>query len=222
MTNVESFTHIADAIALTNDALAACDSLSERAAIAQATVEALEADVANLRNNSVGLDAKARGAKFTVANSALSLAQSDLQLAQESLAAQRTLTAATGQAAASRLFEVRDLLRMQRIKNVSAQLDADFDLTSLPVRPQEVASTHKSIRAIGTLGVSQLYYQLQHDDSFTIGAVRYLDEHWQELKLAVEAEGVELAIAPVQVPTVAKPKPAVTGNQHGTLAAAAA
>ena len=51
-----------------------------------------------------------------------------------------------------------------------------------------------------------------------IGAVRHLDEHWQGLKLLVEAEGLELAIAAVQVPTVAKPKPAAVGNALKVLA----
>jgi hypothetical protein len=220
MMNDQSYNNVADAIAKTNEALSAFDRLTQHAALAQRTVEALEAEVAAIQHNDAGLDAKARGNKFTIAKSALSLAQGDLESIQGSLSAQKALTAATGKTAASKLFEVRDLLRLQRLKNVSAQLDADFDLTSLPVRPQEVASTHKSIRALKDLGVAQLYFQLQHDDGFVIGAVRHLGEHWQELKPLVEAEGVELSIAAVQVPAVAKSKPTVTaGNVLGTLSA---
>jgi hypothetical protein len=218
MDNSKSFENITDAITKTNATLATYNLLVNRAEIAQTTVSALEAEVANLRNNSGNLDPKTRGAKFTATNSALSLAQSDLQSVQEALVAQKALTAATGKAAASRLFEVRDLLRMQRLKNVSAQLAADFDLTSLPVRLQEVAGTHKSVRALKDLGVSQLWFQLQHDDGFVIGAVRHLDEHWAELRAIAEAENLELAIAAVQVPTVAKPKPAAVGNALGVLA----
>lgn len=122
----------------------------------------MEADVANLRNNSGNLDAKTRGAKFTVANSALSLAQSDLQSVQDALSAQKTLTVAIGKATASRLFEVRDTLRSRRQAYVAEGLASQFNWTALPdVRLQEVVEAHKSIHGIGDLGVSQLYYQVQ-------------------------------------------------------------
>jgi hypothetical protein len=222
MDNFQSYNHIADAIAKTNDALSAYDLLAERYATAKGTVAALTEDVAALHRNDAGKNVQSRAREFATVNGALSLAKGDLESLQDSLAAQKALTAAIGKMSASRLFEARDLLRMQRLKNVSAQLAADFDLTSLPVRLQEVAGTHKSIRAIGDLGVSQLFYQLQHDDSFTIGAVRHLGEHWSELRALVEAENVELSIAPISVPTIAKPKPAAVGNVLGTLAQAVA
>ena len=225
MTNTESFALIASAISNTDDALARYDSLSERAASTQETVAVLEAEIAALHRNDTGLDAKARGSKFTVANSALSLAKGDLQSVQESLAAQRALTAATGQAAASALFEVRDLLQNHRVAKVTERLLAEFDWSALHgVRVQDVANAHKSVRSLGDLGVSLLYFELQHDDGFTIGAVRHLEEHWRELKQLVESEpGLELSIAPVQVPTISKPKPApTTTNQLGTLAQAVA
>jgi hypothetical protein len=223
MTNTEeSFDNIAEGIGKTNDALSAFDSLNQRCATAQSTVAVLTQDIAALHRNDAKLDAKTRAAKYSALNSALSLAQGDLKSAQDALAEQKLLTVQIGKAAGSRIFEARDLLRMQRLKNVSAQLAADFDLTSLPVRLQELAGTHKSIRAIGDLGVSQLFYQLQHDDGFVIGAVRYLDEHWQELKRLVEAEGVELNISAIAVPVIPKPKAAVAGNVLGTMVAAAA
>jgi hypothetical protein len=218
MDNSRSFENITDAIAKTNDALATYDLLVNRAEIAQATVSALEADVATLRSNSANLDAKTRGAKFTVANSALSLAQGDLQSVQDALLTQKTLVVAIGKASASRLFEVRDTLRSRRQTNVAAGLSSQFDWTTLPgVRLQDVANAHRSLLALGDLGASQLYYQVQHGDDFVLGAVRHLDEHWLELKQLVEAENVELSIAAIVVPTIAKAKPAVTGNQLGTL-----
>jgi hypothetical protein len=146
-----------------------------------------------------------------------------LQSIQDSLQAQKALTAATGKAAARALIEVRDVLRMHRVAQVSARLVAEFDWRAIPVRVQDLARVHQSVLALDGLGVSQLFYETQHDDGYVIGAVRHLANHWNELKQLVEQEDLELSIAPVQVPAIAKPKPAVTTvNQHGTLSAAAA
>ena len=116
---------------------------------------------------------------------------------------------ATGKATASKLFEVRDLLQIHRVASVSARLIKEFEWSALPgVNPQAIASVHKSIRALGDLHVAQLFFQLQHDDSFVLGAVRHLNEVWSELRSLVEAENVELNIAPVQLTMpIVKPKP---------------
>lgn len=218
-TTIESISEIEKAISNTTSSLSAYDALVERTTAAEEVVTSLESDLASLRTNAGGLDARTRGNKFTTATSALSLAKSDLQSLQEDLAMQKTLTVATGKAAARALFEVRDLLRLHRVARVSSRLSEEFDWTALPrVNPQAIASVHKSIRAIGDLGVSQLYFQVQHDDSFVIGAIRQLGEVWSELKLLVEAEGVELNIsAVVVVPPIAKPRKPTVGNQLGTM-----
>lgn len=223
MDNTESFNHITDAIGKTNDALSAYDALTERCAIAQETATALTDDVAAIRANSAGLDAKARGAKFTAANSALALAKGDLESLQNSIAAQKTLAVGLGKATASRLFEVRDVLRIQRTTNVIGWLTKQFDWSQLPVvTPAALAAHHESVREIANWGVTNLSYELTHTDDFSIQALRRLGEHWNELKQLVEAEGVELSIAAVEAPAVAKPKPATVGNVLGTLVAAAA
>jgi hypothetical protein len=223
MSNDESFTRIAEAIAQINAALTTYDSLTERCAIVRETATRLEAEIAALHRNDTGLDAKTRGREFTAANSALSLAAGDLKAAEAALAAQKTLTAATGKAAAQALIEVRDVLSTHLAAQVSARLAAEFDWSViLGVSPQDIANAHTSVRALDDLGVSQLFFQIQHDDSFTIGAVRHLDEHWRELKQLVEAEpDLELSIAPVQAPRVSKPKPTAIGNVLGTTIGAA-
>ena len=223
MTTTEAFAHIASAIKNTDDALARYDSLSERAASTQDIVTTLESEIAAIHRNDANLDAKSRGSKFTVANSALSLARGDLQSVQDSLVAQRALTAATGKAAAAGLLEIRDLLRNHRVAKVAEQLALEFDQSAIPdLNLQGLANAHKSVRAIESLGVTMLGFELEHDDGFTIGAVRRLAEHWSELKSLVEAEGVELSIAPiVVVPKTVEPKRAVAGNVLGTRVGAA-
>jgi hypothetical protein len=223
MTNVESFTHIADAIALTNEALAAYDALSERAAIAQATVEALVVELAAIRTNAAGVDPKARGAKFTATNSALSLAQSDLQTAQDALVAQKALAAATGKAAAKMLSGAKDALQVQRRENVAKWLSEQFYWSAIPVvTPATLATAHESVREIASLSVSNLVFELDHDADFSLKAIRRLDQHWAQLKTLLESEGVELSIAPVIVPAIVESKPISTRNEHGTLSATAA
>lgn len=222
MDNTESYAHIEDGIAKTNDALSAYDALAERIPTQQEVVSALQDDLVAIQLNTAGLDAKSRGNKFTAATSALSLAKSDLASLQDDLSAQKTKTAAIGKAAARMLFNVRDSLKIQRTASVTTKLSADFDWTALPgVRVAEVAAAAKSVRGIAALGVTQLGYELEHDDSFVIGAVRNLDAHWNELKPLLEAEpNLELSIPPIAVPTIPSPKPAVAGNQLGTLVAA--
>jgi hypothetical protein len=161
MTTTEAFAHIASAIKNTDDALARYDSLSERAASTQDIVTTLESEIAAIHRNDANLDAKSRGSKFTVANSALSLARGDLQSVQDSLVTQRALTAATGKAAARALFEVRDLLRTHRVAKVAEQLALEFDQSEIPgLNLQGLANAHKSVRALGDLGVSLLFYEL--------------------------------------------------------------
>jgi hypothetical protein len=203
-------------------ALFVYDSLTERTAAAQETVEALESDVSTLRANSGGLDARARASKFSAANSALSLAQSDLGLAADALSLKKAEAVRTGKAAASKLFEARDLLRLQRVANVSAWLSAQFDFSQVSgVRAQDLANVHESVRAIANLGASNLFFELQHADDFTISALRRLNEHWAELKPLIEAEpGLELNIAPVQLsPPIVKPKPAQATMNAALVAA---
>jgi hypothetical protein len=80
---------------------------------------------------------------------------------------------------------------------------------------------HSNVASVfyyGSKGVTQLGFKLQHDDSFTIGAVRHLDEHWSELKPLLEAEGLELLIAAVEAPRIPQPKASVTNvNVLGSL-----
>jgi len=163
MTNTESFTHIDNAIKNTDVALALFDSLSERVPAAQETVAALEADVAALQRNDAALDAKVRANKFTVANSALVLAQSDLKQLQAAVSAQKTKTVAIGKAAVRALLEIRDLLRIQRQANVVTWLKAQFDFSQIPgVTAPTLANEHQSVRTIESLGVSNLFYEVQH------------------------------------------------------------
>jgi hypothetical protein len=218
MTN-ETILEIEKAIADTTSALSAYDVLVERTAAAQAMVDSLSGDIANLRTNSAGLDPRTRGNKFTATTSAESLAKSDLALLQDDLVAQKSLAVATGKAAARMLFDARDALQIHRVASVSARLIKEFEWSALPgVNPQAIASVHKSIRALSDLAVSQLYYQVAHDDSFVLGAVRHLGEVWSELKAIILEEGVELNIPAVVVPPIAKPsKPASSTNQLGSL-----
>jgi hypothetical protein len=71
--------------------------------------------------------------------------------------------------------------------------------------------------------VSNLPFELQHDEDTSIQALRRLSEHWSELRPHLESEpGLELTLSAVQVLPIAKPKHAVEGNQLGTLAPAVA
>jgi len=83
-----------------------------------------------------------------------------------------------------------------------AWLNAQFDFSQVPgVRVQNLAHVHESIRAVASLGASILVFELQHDDDFTINALRRLGEHWSEPRLLVESEpGIVLNIAAVEVP----------------------
>jgi hypothetical protein len=222
MPNNDSSNAIELAITSTERALSALDSCAQNVAAHQEIISALEADVAALRTNTAGLDAKARGSKFTSTNSALALARSDLDVAQEGLSAQKAKVVAIGKAAASALFEARDALQTQRQSNVAAWLTAQFDWPAVPVvTPSDLAAVHQTVQAIGKLSVSYLFYELEHDDDTSVRALRCLGKHWAELKPLVESEpGLELSIAPIAVPQVAKPKPVVTSNQLGTLAQA--
>ena len=77
-----------------------------------------------------------------------------------------------------------------------------FDFSQVPgIRVQDLAHVHESIRAVASLGASILVFELQHDDDFTINALRRLGEHWSEPRLLVESEpGIVLNIAAVEVP----------------------
>ena len=70
MTTTESISEIEKAIANTASALSAYDALVERTAAAEEVVAALESDLATLRTNAGGLDARTRGNKFTAVTSA--------------------------------------------------------------------------------------------------------------------------------------------------------
>ena len=70
--------------------------------------------------------------------------------------------------------------------------------------------------------MSNLPYELEHDDDTSVKAFRRLGEHWAELKPLVESEpGLSLNISAVKLPSIAKPnKPAGVGNVLGTLVGA--
>jgi hypothetical protein len=222
MINSESISLIESAISDTEAELKALDQLTVDAATHQEIVNALEGDVAALRTNTAGLDAKVRASKFTAANSALSLAQSDLKLAQDDLSAQKIKTVAIGKAAARMLFDARDVLQIQRRSNVAAWLTTQFDWSAIPVvTPSDLAAAHQTVQAIRQLLVSNLPYELEHDEDTSVQAFRRLGEHWAELRPLVESEpGLSLNISAVKLPSIAKPEPALVGNQLGTLVAA--
>jgi hypothetical protein len=222
MINGESTSLIESAISDCETELKALDQLTVDAAAAQEITNALEADVAAIRINAAGLDAKVRGSKFTAANSALSLAQTDLETVQAALSAQKIKTVAIGKSAARMLFDARDALQIQRRSNVAAWLTAQFDWTAIPVvTPSDLAAVHQTVQAIGQLSVSNLPYELEHDDETSVQAFRRLGEHWAELRPLVELEpGLSLNISAVKIPSITKPKPALVGNQLGTLVAA--
>jgi hypothetical protein len=222
MINDDSVREVESAIAHTEQELSALDACIKEVTAGEEITNALEGDIAVLRTNASGLDAKIRGSRFTAANSALSLAQSDLKLAQDTLSAQKIKTVAIGKAAARMLFDARDALQIQRQSNVAAWLTTQFDWTAIPVvSPSDLAAVHQTVQAIKQLSVSNLPYELEHDDDTSVEAFRRLGEHWAELRPLVESEpGLSLNISAVKVPLIAKPKPVVTGNQLGTLVAA--
>jgi hypothetical protein len=62
-------------------------------------------------------------------------------------------------------------------------VSTQFDFGAIPVvSPQDLANAHESVRAIGALKVSDLHFQLQHDDDFTIQSLRDLEQIFAELQ----------------------------------------
>lgn len=223
MMNDESFNNITTAIKATNDALSLYAAASERSLAAVETVEALQADVEAVRANT-GLSPQARTQKFGAANNALVLSQADAKAAQDVLLEQKSVAVRTGKAAAKLILDARDLLRIQRVKNASDQLTAEYDWSQIyGVRVQDVANAHRSVIAIAGFKASQLTYELQHDDTFVLEAVRHLSEHWNELRPLVEAEpNLTISIPPIAIPPPIVMSKPVVGNQLGTLSQAQA
>jgi hypothetical protein len=219
-----SLENVDNAISATNIAISLHDSLSRNLVTCRKTVAALESDIESIYRNDGGMNSKARANRLADLTSTRTIANCDLESAQRSVARQKAQSIANGKAAARALFDVMDALKLQRIANVAARLIEEFDWSEIRIlRAQDIAASHKSVRALGNLGVSQLVYELEHDDDFSLKALRNLDAHWSELKPLAESEpGIELNIAAVHVSMITEPEPTAVGNQLGTLAVAVA
>lgn len=224
MSNDESLSLVESAIADTEAELGKLDSLNASAQASQTTIKELENTVFELHNNHAGLDQKARANKLTSATSMLNLERGDQATFKAQIDAQSNRVVQVGQRAKSLLQQVWSAVLQSRKSNVTALIEANFDLQRL-----HIPAAHFPLAAFSVIEVEEIqgtlfqYRYLPTERDLAIDDARKLRTRSTGLlTMAVNEPGLELDIVNVEVAPIPKPKPTVAGNQLGTLAQAVA
>jgi hypothetical protein len=223
MTN-ESISLVEASISSVETELAKLDPLTADAATRQEAISRLEGDLGDLHANKGSLEQKSRATRLTTTTAMISLERSDLTTLKNQIDVCSNHIVQLERRVQGLLQQVWSAVRAARKSAAESLLETHFDIR----RVNAFAGQFPEV-AYSVLELDELQGTLFHDRrlpaerDFVIEDARRIRSRSKALlEMAANELGAEFTLINIELMPIAKPKPAIVGNQLGTLAHAVA